>query len=282
MNVGSTDAGGGGLAIDYDFDQPAHATANVSIGGQTLYVSLFPSFAWVGPGEVSATLFALPEQTQITLEIVAISPASQPSSVSVRLPNGTVDAPGESVLVGNTSSIIGDHVHPQWQMLLADGVVAESTISFRIRTNARSFAASPVYTLTLTNAELTETPTAAAATATPTLVASTATVTAGASPTPTWIPSATVRPTSTRRPMPSATATRLAATETPTSTPSPTIVPLLGDVNCDGTRSAADLPAWIRSVAGAIDTCGADADGDETLNEADLEIIVERIFAPAS
>jgi hypothetical protein len=92
--------------------------------------------------------------------------------------------------------------------------------------------------------------------------------------------------------IPTPTATRTAtrtATPTPSRTPTPTALPTItrtvtpaaGDVNDDGRRSAADIVALAR-VYGSRSGEGsrADLDRNGTVDEADLEILIELLFTP--
>jgi hypothetical protein len=90
--------------------------------------------------------------------------------------------------------------------------------------------------------------------------------------------------------IPTPTATRTATrTATPTPSPTPTALPTItrtvtpttGDVNGDGRRSAADIVA-LALVYGSSSEEGsrADLDRNGTVDEADLEILIELLFTP--
>ena len=125
--------------------------------------------------------------------------------------------------------------------------------------------------------------------------------TGGSSQTPGPSGSPTVSPTRTRtptgganstptatgsQPTGAATPTRTASPDTTTGpsgsvTPSPTptpIPPLAGDANCDGRRSAADLTALLTAIADGNPMCGADANGDASVDDADVEALIALIF----
>jgi DNA-binding beta-propeller fold protein YncE len=69
----------------------------------------------------------------------------------------------------------------------------------------------------------------------------------------------------------------LARTATPTvslSQPGP------GDANCDGTVTAADLPAVLKSLYANNVSCGADANGDGVVDATDIPPTLELVFEP--
>ena len=101
-------------------------------------------------------------------------------------------------------------------------------------------------------------------TATPTLAPDTPTSTPAAD-TPTPPPTETVVDTPTESPTLPATATA-------------TAVPLAGDANCDGTRSAADLTATIAQIGIAASICGADANLDGVVDASDLRLSLADLF----
>jgi hypothetical protein len=99
-------------------------------------------------------------------------------------------------------------------------------------------------------------------------------------PTPTRLPSRT--PTTT--PSPTNTVATPTRTRRPTSTPpGPTSTPgpPLGDANCDGAFTAADLPALLMLIpTGDFGSCAlADANDDGTVDADDIVPTVVRIFA---
>jgi hypothetical protein len=225
-----------------------------------LYPAIFPSFSWV----LSAgDLFPLNEQ--VTVRLTVQNPIS--AEASMRLNLQTLDAPGENASLGTFSSEPETHVHPEWQLVLDNGVVGEYSISFKLTTTAAGYTESPVYTLTLTNVEPEATPT------------STVTPTAGENPTATTTPSATAVP-------PTATATE-PQTDTPTSTPSltftpsptatdtPSDEPCPGDCNGDGEVSVDELVLAVEMAMTNPGSCPAadvNDDGRVTIDEVVLAV----------
>jgi hypothetical protein len=121
-----------------------------------------------------------------------------------------------------------------------------------------------------------------------------ATQTAPASPTPT--PSATgtstAPPTDTATPTPNDTATQTptatptdtaTGTPTPSDTHTPTASPTAaarGDANCDGAVTSTDVPALAVMLSDGESRCGADANGDGVLDEADVAATIDLMFNP--
>ena len=248
MLLGSTAANGGALGLSYDFSTLNSVTPTVSIGGLTLSTSVFPGFEWLQEDAPDLDLFALKSGTPFSMQVVSID-----AGLSIKFGSVTLKAAGDSTVVGTTTRIPGDHVHPEWQLLLPDAVTGTYRVSFRVTTSARGFSQSPVYTLAFSNAP-----------------EPTATVTAGATATP----SATL--TTAPSPSPTETATSVA---TDTATPTPTPIPLLADANCDGIATAADFTAMVKLAwgqAGAV--CGADIDGDGKITDSDLTLLLDVLF----
>jgi hypothetical protein len=248
MLLGSTAANGGALGLSYDFATLNPVTSTVSIGGLTLSTSVFPGFEWLQEDAPDLDLFALKSGTPFSMQVVSID-----AGLSIKFGSVTLKAAGDSTVVGTTTRIPGDHVHPEWQLLLPDGVTGTYRVSFRVTTSARGFSQSPVYALEFSNAQE----------ATPTLTASAPAT-----------PSATL--TSTPPPSPTQTAT---PTATYTATPTPTPIPVVADANCDGAATAADFTAMVNLAwgqAGAV--CGADIDGDGTITASDLTLLLIVLF----
>jgi len=197
MMLGSTASQSGALGLSYDFTAKVVVTPDISLGGMTLYSNILPGIEWLQEDQASPPLYALKVGTPFSLEIVALDPGA-----SMMVGDTTLDTPGESAFVANTTNVAGDHFHPQWQLLLADGVTGDYALSFRITTTAKAYTASATYTLVITNI--------ADATATPT-----DTLAPTASPTATPVQIDTLTPS-----LPTAT-----DTATPPSTASPTVTP---------------------------------------------------------
>ncbi|MCW5891334.1 MAG: hypothetical protein KIT14_12390 [bacterium] len=141
MLIGSTAPGGGALALRYDFGRPVRATLSFTGPTTSLFTSTDPGWdLLVTPGD---GLFPLPAGVPVTVEITAIDP-----DLSLKVGPSTLAAPGEFRLLGTTSAI---HVHPSWQLVLANGTTGTRSVSFRLTTTSPSFAASASHTATVTN-----------------------------------------------------------------------------------------------------------------------------------
>ena len=236
MFLGSTASGGGALALSYDFTDVVAASPDVTLGGTTLYDSLFPGIEWLQAAQ--DPLFALQVGTPFTLQIVAIDPGA-----AIMISNKTLNAAGQSAFVANTTNVPGDHFHPQWELLLPNGVMGNYSVSFKLTTTSSLYTASATYTLVISNLpQPTDTPTtgpsntptsSVTATATQTSI-QTATAAATATATATGTQTATATATGTSTPSSTSTATStptntptLPSTATPTQTPTlpPTTTP---------------------------------------------------------
>ena len=186
--VGTATAGGTNLTATFTPPLVAAVTASFSAGGLTLSTGQFPSFEWATT-TTTPPPYPLPTGTQVRMQIVAIE-----AGASVKIAAATIDAPGESALVGNVTP--GEHVHPEWQLTLPTGVVASRVVQFVF--TAAGFVTSPVYAVTVTNAADTPTPSATVtATASPTEAVAVPTATDTPTPTDTATPSPTTTPAAT-------------------------------------------------------------------------------------
>lgn len=163
MALGSTQPGGGSLALDWDFEDDEIETFEAfCTASACLYSNVDPAF--MGIEEEEHDLYPLAEGTAISLEVIA-----RDSAVTVRVDGNTLD-PGKTVPLGTGPHI---HSHPSWQLLLPPGAPEqEFTISYKLKTDSPLYGESPVYTSILTNVvdDSTPSPTATAtatATATP-------------------------------------------------------------------------------------------------------------------
>lgn len=258
MRIGSSRPAGGQLLIssEFDFDLDVHLTAVATVGNRTLYTAIIPSFAWIlEPKE--GTHFPLDESIAVSISVV--DPVEPPAAL--RIGDRLLDVPGESAVLGRFSRDPEAHIHPEWQLVLMNGVVGYHRISFKLSTNARGYADSRVYSLRLTNAEAeaTRTPTATP-TATPSLLdvpTHTATATATAARSQTAGPTAALSPTPTR---------------VPSEIPTPPIL-CAGDCSADGavTINEIILAIGLGLGAGSLENCrAADRDGNGAITVDEL------------
>jgi hypothetical protein len=223
MLVASTAAGGGALAIAYDFAREVQLSESFTGGGVTLWSATDPGWDALRADDPARSLFRLADGTQVRIEITAIHGGCPPSSaqcVRVKVGSQTLDAVGESAVLGTMPDV---HIHPEWTVALPTGVRGLFTVSFRVTARSSAYASSASYTAALdTGAEPTPTPTATSAPP-PTPLPSSA-----ATPTTTPKPASPTPSKSATPPAPTPTATSARPTPTspsPTSSPSPTHTP---------------------------------------------------------
>ena len=197
MIIGSTAAGGGALAIRYDFAKIVRVSASFSAGGQTLYSGTDPGWDAVYPSE--PPLYALAANVPVRVEVVAID-----AGLSLKIGATTLTTAGNSALEGTSDGAgNGQHLHPEWRLLLPDGVTGSYHVTFRLTTTAPAYTASPSYIATVSNLPEPTTTTTTASTTTTTVVG-TSTTAPG---------STTTAPGSTTTTSGSTTSTTLAAGE---------------------------------------------------------------------
>jgi hypothetical protein len=137
--LGAATADGGALGLDYDFDHEVATPLSVSAGGNNLFVAVDPGFMPIVNDEPE--FFAVADGTEITIELVAADPGT-----SMKLNDAILDEPGESVVLGVVPDV---HVHPEWQVVLAEDAALEPrTITFKA-TAPPPYADSPPVTLIL-------------------------------------------------------------------------------------------------------------------------------------
>ena len=282
MMLGSAAKGSGALGLAYEFTDPIVVTPDVSLGGMTLYTSIFPGFEWLQADDAADALYVLKVGTPFSMQIVSID-----SGGSVVVGGTKLSAAGQSAFVATTTNVAGDHFHPQWELLLPDGVTGSYAVSFRLTTTSHSYKQSPVYTLTITNVALPATTATAAATSTiPPTVSPTPTDTAvpGATQTGTDVPTPTATEPAAATATTTATSTRSpTASPTPSATATPQPAARAGDANCDGVVTAADLPRLIDLMATeSPPSCGADANQDGLLDQHDIDVTVGLHFETAT
>jgi hypothetical protein len=269
MRIGSTQSGGGQLRIEpeFDFDLPVVLSEGTMVEEQTIYSSIFPSFSWVSEASPAEGLFPLTES--VTVRIAIASPIDPVASV--RIKGRIINDPGDLATLGTFDPDPEAHEHPEWTLILDNGVTGAYPISFVLSTTTAGYTASPVYTLMLTNVE-SETTATATPTTTPTPTPTgtigeeipsatatfAATATATASSTPTLSGEAT--PTVTETP---------AAPDTPSATATPTLggPACAGDCNGDGAVGVDELVRIVALGAGnEVEACvAADRNEDETI-----------------
>jgi len=262
MRIGSSQAGGGQIVIEPEFDfgtDVFHVPLTNQGATTSLYSSIFPSFAWIL--EPGAGIIPLDEEVSIVFTVAA--PIS--AGASVRVGGRNLDEAGETATLGSFENDPEAHVHPEWRLLLPNGVIGEYQVSFRL--SATGFTDSPIYTLLITNAEASPTPTATATTSVTESPSATPTTTDPATATPTATSNATDPPTPSVTATPSATAT---ASATPTHTSAAPACP--GDCDGNGVVSIAELvrAVGLASRGGTVGCAAADVDGNGSISIDEL------------
>ncbi len=153
--LGSSAPNGGALVAHFDFDEKILATPSVLPG---FFTTTEPGFDAVTT--TAAGRFPLANGTAVSIEITALDAGAQ-----MQIASTTLDGPGDRAVIGTVPDL---HAHPQWQLLLDDGVTGDFTLAFRL--SASGYDDSTEYTMTITNVE------------------------GGSSPTPTSTPAPTATP----------------------------------------------------------------------------------------
>ena len=206
MIIGSTVAGGGALSIRYDFANLVEVSLSFAGPTQSLYSGTDPGWDAVFPSE--PPLFALAAGTAVRVQITAID-----AGVSLKVGATTLAAVGDSVALGTIDAAgNGLHVHPEWRLLLPNGVTGAYHVSFRLTTTSAAYAQSPVYAATITNVPPTTTTVATSTSTTATSTSTTSTTTTSTSS------SSTATSTSTTATSTSTTSTTTTSTSTTSTT----------------------------------------------------------------
>ncbi len=171
IRIFSSAPGGGRLVADFDFSYARTLPARLGFcpGGTCLYADGEPGL--VAPASSGGDgLYPLNAGTEVSFVVQAVDAAA-----SIKVGATILRRAGDGAPLGKADF----HAHPEWQLTLPEGVVAEAAVTFDLR--ATGYESSPAYTLLITNAvNSTATPTSSVIAATPT-----ATATATASMTPT-------------------------------------------------------------------------------------------------
>jgi hypothetical protein len=145
---GSTEAGGGALTIDPQAE--VHVFFSACIGGTgpdctnglVVYTGTDPGFEQAEEDEPDEPLYVLTDGTPVSLEVVSID-----DGVSLHFPEGTLDAAGQSLVLGTTPGI---HADLEWQLTSPGGDSAARTVRLKLTTTASAYTESEPVTFTLT------------------------------------------------------------------------------------------------------------------------------------
>lgn len=143
MWLASTAASGGALALLFDFSTVARVSYSATVGDVEAYSGGLPGFEGFAADDPTAGAWQLAAGTTVTLTVTGL----QPGHTAVKVGAVVLDAVGESATLGVTPLA---HVHPEWQMFVHDGELAEGSVSFRLSASGpTAYAESPVYTVNL-------------------------------------------------------------------------------------------------------------------------------------
>lgn len=159
LNVYASGPTSGPLLVQWDFvGRPVQTYFAACFAGECTYSAPDPGFR---PGEAPAPpgAFVVASGTEIAIEVVELD-----APVRFRINGRTLEA-GDRATLGRVPEM---HVHPTWQLRVAEGELGTWGLSFRVMATSTAYEPSPVYRVLLTN-----------------LPPPTATITPTATPTPT-------------------------------------------------------------------------------------------------
>ncbi|HSQ01278.1 MAG TPA: hypothetical protein VL049_28995 [Candidatus Dormibacteraeota bacterium] len=144
MLIWSTADGGGALTIDWDFaNRDVLQTFKAfCAGGECLYSTIDPGFMAVD-SDPRAGFFTLAAGTMVSIEIVAID-----EQATLKINGVGLAHPGDRTLLGSAGTL---HVHPTWQLTVADGVEGDFALSFKLTTDSPLYSQSALFSVRLTN-----------------------------------------------------------------------------------------------------------------------------------
>jgi hypothetical protein len=157
--IGSTEAGGGALATEYNFSNVSGLTHSACLGGNehehcegglAVYQGTSPAFRQLTQADIDegSSLHILDQGTPLSFEITALE-AAQDVSVSFLFGDATLDQVGETVHLGTTPDF---HRGGTWQMVLPGGeenFQEHGSITFRFFSTAPEYSQSSEHTLLL-------------------------------------------------------------------------------------------------------------------------------------
>ncbi len=132
----------GPLLVQWDFDgRPVQTFLAVCVAGECTYSGIDPGFR-TGEAPAPADAAVVADGTRVGIEVVDVDPA-----VRFRISGRTLAA-GDTADLGSIPDL---HVHPTWQLRVAEGEIGTWNLSFRLTTSSASYEASPVYRILITN-----------------------------------------------------------------------------------------------------------------------------------
>lgn len=125
------------LVLVWTFDKalPLYRALCFGGSGECLYTTVNPAFASGVPGENPEDVVPLQEGTQISIEIVSISPG-----LGLHVNGFALREPGQAALLGT----VPFHMHPSWQVRTVSPAPAMYEVSYRLRASA-GYGESAIY-----------------------------------------------------------------------------------------------------------------------------------------
>jgi hypothetical protein len=152
MLIGSTQPGGGALAIAFDFSTVVRVSLADVVGSISLYTAVDPGFAVAGAA--ADGMHPLRRGSEVRLEVTGVDDGQ----VAIVLNGALAARVGDAVVLGTTGAgpAARPHRHPEIQLRLAmpPGEFGEGAFSFRLTTPSPAYAPSETYTLRVSNGHL--------------------------------------------------------------------------------------------------------------------------------
>jgi hypothetical protein len=146
LTLASDRDGGGSLVIAYNFGKPVEVTFVQCFGGEPpdcqgglrLYAAEDPGFVSLGARVPGEDLFALPDDVEVSLELLAAD-----SGASLAIEGATLDEAGDTAVLGATPDL---HAHGSWQLAIPGGEEPAESYALTLRAVTQDgFGPSPAY-----------------------------------------------------------------------------------------------------------------------------------------
>jgi len=150
MTLASDEEDGGSLVIAFNFARPVEVTfvqcfggeAPDCIGGLRLYAAEDPGFLSLAARVPGEDLFALPDDVEVSLELVAAD-----AGASLAIEGATLEEAGDTAVLGSTPDL---HAHGSWQLAIPGGEELAESYALTLRAVTQDgFGPSPAYVVLL-------------------------------------------------------------------------------------------------------------------------------------
>lgn len=150
LTLASSEQEGGSLAIAYNFAKAVDVTfvqcfggeAPDCLGGLRLYAAEDPGFVALAANVPGEDLFALPDDVEVGLELVAAD-----AGASLAVEGTTLEEAGDAIVLGVTPDL---HVHGSWQLAIPGGEEPAESYALTLRAVSEDgFEPSPAYVVLL-------------------------------------------------------------------------------------------------------------------------------------